>query len=42
MDGDGEKSGETFNQGEEDRRVEFRTEIDTNKDGRADRRELLV
>lgn len=42
MEGDGEKSGETINQGEEDRRAEFRAEIDKNKDGKADRRELLV
>lgn len=42
MEGDGEKSGETINQGEADRRAEFRAEIDKNKDGKADRRELLV
>lgn len=42
MDGDGDQSGETFRQDEENRRIEFRTEIDKNKDGRADRRELLM
>lgn len=42
LEGDGDKSGETINQGEEDRRAEFRAEIDKNKDGKADRRELLM
>ncbi|KAE8740577.1 hypothetical protein FOCC_FOCC013911 [Frankliniella occidentalis] len=42
LEGDAEKSGETINQGEAERRAEFRAEIDKNKDGKADRHELLM
>jgi hypothetical protein len=41
-EGDGEKDGEILTQGENERRKEFRDAIDTNHDGKADRKELLV
>ncbi|XP_063231033.1 45 kDa calcium-binding protein isoform X5 [Bacillus rossius redtenbacheri] len=40
-EGDGEKEGETLMQGKEERRKEFKEVIDRDKNGKADRTELL-
>jgi hypothetical protein len=41
-EGDDEKNGETLTQGENERRKIFRDVIDKNRDGKADRKELVV
>nr|CAD7424579.1 unnamed protein product [Timema monikensis] len=41
-EGDGDKEGETLTQGEDERRKEFREVIDRDRDGKADRMELLM